>query len=588
MSQENNNTEETKVDENEINQERNFFQTWFWDKPISGYKHTMKNLWLYITIIGSIVGFLLLDKLATIAGSYWNAVFILAGLASVTAFLWLWKIDALGQTFKHLSRHKKKYIAFSFLFLIIVYAIYGNWIHTNVVMVAREYSFVFIMLILNLGYFVYLFTRRTKKTKTSLIVSGTIMTILIWGFTYFGGQQYISKVAKYDDISVNVIELDEPLVSVNERVYPRDVILSAMKEYITDGVIFTTPDLVRNENGLMWSSSTVAYKQTTNWVKGGINNVIYIPANKSFDELKPEILSTEFTVGENMMFSKDAITLSIKRLLLSYFNVFPTNVQYMKDDNGKNVAVVSLSKWDGILFPSPEYYGVIILREGDVSWLQRALLGYGEIVKKENMSKYKFLSGQNLNSELTTRFIASSFTFEKNWWNHLPLVHDGDMIVTDMPGEQNEYPIVGEFIKPDNNVTMYDFYETTSFKKDIKGVYKYIWVPSDGKGVIYTYTPSKHGKKCVSTKTLDKKITSNKKNYDWSAVKAVEHRPYFKKVDGKVQMYFLSSIVVVDKNNHYEKDGVETVITRVDGTGTKKPIWVNTNKPNTWVNAISK
>jgi hypothetical protein len=569
-------------------EDRNFFQTWLWDKPIAGYQHITKNLWLYSIVISLLIGGYFFQVLSANVGDWKNALYIILGITFSTAILWLWKNNTLGAVIKHLKKFWYLYLLGLILTFTTLYVFEGAWIH-EYLMTAVKNSFVILFVIINFYLVKILYKKETNSWIGTSVVTlfAILLTGGIWYYVVNGGQTFIAKYMKYNSIFERVVEVDQPLESVNERIYPRNVAFLAMNEFINSNVKLTKPDLVKTKNGNMWTSSAVPFKGVTNFKKGGIDKVIYIPADKSFDNMQPTIKDVKFNVGENMIFSRDIYNVAIKKLHGNYFNVFPTNVQYMDDDNSSIVAVVSLSKWSGFLFPSPEFYGVLVVRQEDFSWRQRAVTGIGEIILKKDIPNHKYLVGQNLNSELTTKFIASSFAFEKGFINPLPFIHDDDTVITDMPGENNEFPIVQEAITPEGEIKMFDFYELTPYLGDVHTVSKYVWIPSDGIGPIYTYTPSKHGKVFVSTFVLEKKIKGTRKTYDWSVNRPVEHRPYFKKINGEVQPYFLSSVVVIDKKNNYEKDNVETTLTRVEGTGNKKPIWVDTNKPEDWIKAIS-
>jgi len=256
-----------------------------------------------------------------------------------------------------------------------------------------------------------------------------------------------------------------------------------------------------------------------------------------------------------------------------YFNVFPTNVQILDNDKNKSVMIVSLAEWSGFFFPTPEFYGVMVIEQGDISWTKRAVLGGAKIIKKNEIKSYDWLLKQNLNSEISTRYASSSLKFENGFVAPMSFVHDDDIIMTDMEGDRNDLPLVTAFnIK--NDKKLFDFFEMKPWKKSSTNAKMYLFFPSDGQGNIYGYKP----KSVVSMAELTNKVKGSVDYNTEQKYKFAEPRPFFKKSLSEI---FMVSRVLKRSDGSFDPSGVKTYLINAKGTQ-NKVVEVDTYNVDTW------
>jgi len=273
------------------------------------------------------------------------------------------------------------------------------------------------------------------------------------------------------------------------------------------------------------------------------------------------------------MWSRDIYNYAVKSLHHRYFNVFPTNVQILDNDKNESVMIVSLASWDGILFPTPEFYGVMIIEQGDISWAKRAIVGGAKIVKKEEISSYKWLLKQNLNSEISTRYAAESLKFENGFVAPMSFVHDDDIIMTDMEGDRNDLPLISAFAINDDK-KLFDFFELKPWKESSTNARDYLYFPSDGQDKIYGYKP----KNVVSIAELTNKVKGSVNYNTEQKYKFAEPRPYFK---NSLPEVFMVSRVLKRRNGSFDPSGIKTYL--IDAQGTQnKVVEVDTYNVDTW------
>ena len=561
------NSEMNQGGENEVTtweKVKRFFLTWFWDKPIAGYQHTVKNLWLYITIIGLAVGGYFFNVLIEWTGSLQNASWTLFGIASVTGALWLWKIDALGAVLRHLRKNWYWYSLASLIAFFVLYIFEGALLH-QYIMVLREYSFLVFFIPVMIFIFKLLVKKETKtlKGKVFVVSLAILVTSSIAGYLYLGGQQYVAKYFKYQSLNNKIVWLDEKPETFAERVFPRDVYRSILDQAIGGTRNFSNPDLVIEDGRTKFYSSVTPFKRASRFIKGKVSEIAQLPADTAnIDIDEKEILKpVKFAVGEGLVWSREINNYVVKSLHWRYFNVFPTNTQLLEDDKGEYVLVTSLAQWKGWFFPTPEFYGVAIVRQGDIPWAKRAIIGGAEIIKVSDIKNYKWLLGQNLNSEISTKYAASSLAFRNGFWAPARFIQDNSLVVTDMPGDRNELPMVSGF-DFNNSKKLYDFYELKSSRSKSGNADTYFWYPSDGQGTIYGYKP----KSVVSMSELALKVSKDNEADTNKKFKFAEPRPFFKK--GLPEMFIVSR-VLKRRDGSFDPSGIKTYLINAKGIRNK-------------------
>jgi len=547
---------------------------YFIDLPKKFWIHITLNFWLYVSIVVAIIGLWFFNALVNLVGGFKNALYLIALILSVTTLLWLWKIEAITKVKNHLKKRWYWYILSIFISMFVLYIFEGALLH-HYIMIMRENSFMLFFIPLMIYSFKWLIKKETNTLlgKIFTFSFAIIIPVFIASYLYFGGQQYVAQYLKYNDIKDNIIWLDNKPISVNERVFPRDVYKSIAEQSLGDNNVFSESDLILKNNHTKFISSAVPIKKISKFVDGSIDSIIEIPADIPNIDANIQKKKVYFTVGENLVWSRNIYNYAVKSLHYRYFNVFPTNVQILDNEDNKSVMVVSLAKWDGILFPTPEFYGVLIVKQGKISWTKRAILGGSKIILKNDIYKYKWLINQNLNSEISTRYIASTLRFENGFWSALSFVHDNDVLITNMNGDRNELPLISVF-NIENKTKLFDFFELKPWKKTSTNARSYLWIPSDGEEKIFGYKP----KNVVSIAELTNKVKGSVDYNTEQKYKFAEPRPYFKK---DLPELFIISRVLKRNNGSFDPSGIKTYLINASGTQ-NKVVEVNTYKVDTW------
>jgi hypothetical protein len=551
-----------------------FFTKYFVELPKSFWRHIAKNFWLYVSIIIGIASIWFFNTLANLVGGFKNATYVVTSVLTVTGLLWLWKIDALQNTMKHLKKFWYWYTLATVLSLFVLYIFEGSLLHSYL-MIARENSFMVFLIPLMIYSFKLLIKKETKTyvgrvivVSLAFIVSGSIAT-----YIYFGGQQYVAQYFKYNQLKDQIVWLDEKPNSINERIFPRDVYRSIIEQSLGDNNIFSDPDMIFKNGHTKFVSSAIPLKKVAKFFEGSIDTVVEIDADNPNVDKTMVNKEVHFSVGEGLMWSRDIYNYAVKSLHHRYFNVFPTNVQILDNDKNESVMIVSLASWDGILFPTPEFYGVMIIEQGDISWAKRAIVGGAKIVKKEEISSYKWLLKQNLNSEISTRYAAESLKFENGFVAPMSFVHDDDIIMTDMEGDRNDLPLISAFAINDDK-KLFDFFELKPWKESSTNARDYLYFPSDGQDKIYGYKP----KNVVSIAELTNKVKGSVNYNTEQKYKFAEPRPYFK---NSLPEVFMVSRVLKRRNGSFDPSGIKTYL--IDAQGTQnKVVEVDTYNVDTW------
>jgi len=574
MQNVNENPEKTQENEKEI-EKRNFFQKWFIDKPVAGYDHTKKNFWLYLSLIGLAIGGYFVNVLVKWTGSWENASWTLFGLAVLIGVLWLWKIDALGGILRHFKKYWGWYALGSLLSFFILYIFEGALIH-KYIMALREYSFIVFFIPVMFYTFKLLIKKETDTLvgKTIVVSLAFLVTGSIAGYLYLGGQQYVAQSMKYADINKSIIWLDKKPITTSERVFPRDVYRSILDQSIGGTRNFSDPDNVMEGIKTKFYSTVTPITRTSKFLQGKITELAVLDADTGNIDIENILKKVNFSVGEGLVWSREINNYVVKSLHFRYCNVFPTNTQVLKNSKGKFVFVVSLAMWDGWLFPTPEFYGVAIIEQGEISWANRAIIGGAKIIKVSEFKNYKWLLGQNLNSEISTRYAAESLRFRNGFWAPAKFNRNDDLVVTDMPGDRNELPLVTAF-DINNTAKLYDFYELKSSRKSSGNADTYLFFPSDGQNKIYGYRP----KNIVSIAELSRKVSTINEADTSKKFKFAEPRPFFKK---GLPETFIISRVLKRKDGSFDPSGIKTYTINAKGLQGKF-IEVPTYDKNKWL-----
>lgn len=447
-------------------------------------------------------------------------------------------------------------------------------------LVVREYSFVFVLLLLLVGLGLVF---RVAKVRRAIVVPVMLgMFALCVAFVIVGAQRYVALYLKYENL--NRVELNT--LPLSDLVTPQPLnsvhVLAQQKTNESENVAI--PDRVYLNGDVRWvmekSPAFLAGR-----LFGHIEQIFNLSAtapSPSFAALE----SVDFPTGEGLALGRNVFNAVIKGLgPFKFFNSFPTDVKYLRDDSGEWVQVVSLARWDGILFPSLEFGGVVILRqhkdegmlEGFWSGAKRLVIGEGEWIAPENISKYAYLKGQNLVPYIVHRTIADSFRFRAGFLGPMPgLTHQGDIRIPDLAEDLNPQPFVSYFREVDNTDGLFAYFGLEPWLKTRRGLSVSLFIPGDGHdGAVYVYDHQAKNERLTGTTAMASKVIDSRKNYDWSKARPVEHRAYIRDIAGKRRLYFLTTVAVIDADGNMAGSTPDLVITDANYD---IPVWVDVTK----------
>ena len=420
--------------------------------------------------------------------------------------------------------------------------------------------------------------------------------IVIWSLylilgvlTYYYGRDCYDYFAFYYRYNTLVtVDLDELPISGHERIQPLNSIYSLAHEVMAESESPTRPSFVRIDNDYRWTMA-VQPAYPLSQLLGGMNEIINVSGTSPSPNFsKDNRIKAEFMVGENLRLSHNTNTAIIKRFgFWRFFNYEPSDIIYIKDDNGGWVQVISLIHWTGIFFPIPEFGGVIVIKQeayGFKSLAKLVLLGTGDWIQPKEVNNYNYLVGQDILSFDVSRYMANSFRFQAGFFAPFPGYHLGDVRIPDLPEDINEQPFTAHFqIGESENNTLYHYFALEPFDPNQQGLNTSLFIPADGSGPIYVYKHFNHNRSMIGVSAISAKVMESRKNYDWSRNFPVENRPFIRKIDGQIRFFWLTTVVTTkqtDGGNKFIAGNIPELV--ITDASYNAPVWVNTLEPDKW------
>ncbi len=487
-------------------------------------------------------------------------------------------------------------LIFLFLFLALIVFVFRDDIQPFLLFIRKH-----IFLIL-LSFLVLFFGVRGLRKAPN---SGKKITYFVFILLFFGALYYVvfnttmyNFMQKYNIYkSLDLTEIKKLPTTRNERIQPFNNIKTMAYESIGETEEISEPQLVRIDTVNRWTMAIQPAKEYI-WqrVKDNIEELYSVPSNTAFPRFSGKNrIKVNFSIGESLSFSRNTYNAVVKRFnLWQLFNLEPGEVFYMKNDEGKWVEVVSLTKWKGFFFPYPTFGGVMIIKNGkhtSKDYAERVLFGKGKFVKPEDIKKYPFLLKQNILSENISRLQAESLMFLGGFTDPLPWNMHTSVKIPDLPDDQNQQPFITDFNF--NNVDekaytgLYHWFGLEPIGEKRTSLSYSVFIPSDGSNHMMYYNHVTHKDGFAGVSAMPLKVMESKKNYDWNLNKPVEFRPYIKDIAGKRRMFVLSTIAAKRKNSR-KFDGSATPDLALVDMNYRDVIWVDVKQPKQWNNTILK
>ncbi|MGV6830580.1 MAG: hypothetical protein ACWA5P_03335 [bacterium] len=461
-----------------------------------------------------------------------------------------------------------------------------------VLLFIRKYIFVLLLsitvLVLGLRKF-----RSTASSGKRIGILGLL--VLFFGILYAVGwhfklYEYMKSYNVFNHL--NRVEIHELPLTQNERIQPLRNIYSMANESVGETKDVSLPHLVRVDDENKWTMAIQpSEKYLMQRISDNTEEVFSVSSTSPFPRFSNENrIPAVFSIGESLKWSRNTYNAAVQRLNpWMLFNYEPGDVFYMKDDAGKWVQVVSLTKYKGFFFPYPSFGGVMVIEGGEHDfndYIERLLIGKGTFISPEEMKNYKFLQRQNTVSEDVSRAQAESLKFLGGFSDPLPWNMETAVKIPDLEDDQNEQPFVTDFNFEGTNIDaysgLYHWFGLEPVGIERTSLSFSVFIPADGTDRLYYYDHAKKKQGYAGVSAMPLKVIESRKEYDWSVNKPVEFRPYIKEIAGRKRMFFLGTISAIRENAAGQFDGSATPDLALIDSEYRDVVWIDVKHPSQW------
>ena len=459
----------------------------------------------------------------------------------------------------------------------------------------RKYIFI---ILLGIG-FLWLTLAKFRSSASSggrilILVGIAAFFATLWFFGWkLNLYNYMQTYNVYQNL--NLEELNELPLTQNERIQPFNNIVTMAYESVGETQEVSLPQLVRVDSTNQWTMAVQPAKEYT-WQRMNDNTeeIFMVESTSPFPRFSNEnrVLVT-FSIGESLAFSRNTYNAVVQRFnIFQLFTMEPSDVFYMKNDEGNWVQVVNLIKWKGFFFPYPTYGGVMVVDSGehDINdYIERVTIGKGTYISPDDIKNYPFLKGQNTVAERISQVQAQSLQFLGGFTDPLPWNMKTAVKIPELPEDQNQQPYVTDFnfegMKTDAVDGLYHWFGLEPIGDERTSLAYSVMIPADGtqKLFYYDHASKKEGYAGVSAMPL--KVIESKKEYDWSVNKPVEFRPFIKNIAGKKRLFVLGTVAAV-KDDSKQFDGAATPDLALVDAEYRDVIWIDAKHPSRWTSTI--
>ncbi len=410
--------------------------------------------------------------------------------------------------------------------------------------------------------------------------------------------------------TLNIVEPKVDPLTDHERIWSLDGIQTFVRRQMRDTETPSKAHLVREGSGYNW---TMGIEPTT-WLLqywDPVEEVVRIRADiTSFDLHRGR--NARFATGESLKFSRNIYTCVQRRFWFwnSFSHEVARTTMYLKNDTGKEVQVVPITRWAGWAFPRREFGGVMVIDETpERSWLgerletlKRVFWGCGTWVGPDQIASYLYLVGQNLVPFEVTRDMAASLRFRNGFFAPTWFRREGDIRIADMPDDQNEQPFTLFFhIRNDEGKVvaskLFQYVALEPYDSAHQGHAAEFLHPGDGIGPSYVFQFFGERESLTGVTAVPGWVRSSRRNYDWPTNLPNEHRPYIKDIPDsngtvKTRRMWLTAVVTIDKEKYDKKDPKGFITGSPDIVITdarkNKSVWVKSDNPKDWPEQLHK
>jgi len=382
----------------------------------------------------------------------------------------------------------------------------------------------------------------------------------------------------------------------HERIQPLNSIRVLGSEAMAETEQVSEPNFVRNGTNYRWTLAIEPVYEVPK-VLGSIKQVLDVSGTASSPNFSGQNrIPVKFRIGQDMHFGKNSEVATIRSLgLFRFFSYSPRDTRYIVDDKGKMVQVISLIKWKGFIFVWPEFGGVQVVEQEDTSFFNMArswFLGDGKWIRPDDVGKYSYLRGQNTVPYEVSRYAAMSVRFQNGFMTPFPGYHKGDIRIPDLPGDANDQPFTTYFrFTPQESSAnkLWHYFALEPYHVQKQGLNTSLFMPADGIGNAKVYRHYLRSEALTGVSAIAAKVKESKKEYDWEQSLPAEHRPFIREIDGRLRMFWLTTVVTYkDKAGAGRKEfiaGSTPAVTLTDAVY-KNVVWVNPHDSSKWTSEL--
>lgn len=459
----------------------------------------------------------------------------------------------------------------------------------------RRYIFVLLLGGLFLWLMLSKFRSAVSAGKRVLLLLGIVgFFAILW---FFGWKlelyNYMQTYNVYKNL--NMEELTELPLTQNERIQPFNNIVTMAYESVGETQEVSLPQLVRVDSTNQWTMAVQPAKEYT-WQRMNDNTeeLFTVESTSPFPRFSKENrIPITFSIGESLAFSRNTYNAVVQRFnIFQLFTLQPSDVFYMKNDEDKWVQVVSLIKWKGFFFPYPTYGGVMVIDAGihDISdYVERITIGKGTYIPASEIKNHPYLTRQNTLAEEISRVQAQSLQFLGGFTDPLPWNMKTAVKIPDLPEDQNQQPYVTDFdfigMKTEAYDGLYHWFGLEPIGDERTSLAFSVMIPADGTDKLYYYNHAARKEGMAGVSAMPLKVIESRKEYDWSANKPVEFRPFIKNIAGRKRMFVIGTIAAVREDSK-KFDGAATPDLALVDAEYRDVIWIDAKHPSRWTSTI--
>ena len=459
----------------------------------------------------------------------------------------------------------------------------------------RKYIFMILICGLFLGFTISKFRSAPSAGRRLLIMLGIIAFFAtLW---FFGSKlQLYSYMQTYNVFqNLNRVEIHELPLTRNERIQPYNNIVTMAYESIGETQEVSPPQLVRVDSSNQWTMAVQPSKEYT-WqrISDNTEELFTVESTSPFPRFSGENrVPITFSIGESLAFSRNTYNAVVQRFnFFQLFTMEPSEVFYMKNDNGKWVQVVSLIKWKGFFFPYPSYGGVMIVEPGEhdfSDYMERITIGKGTYIPPEEIENYPFLTKQNTLAEKVSRLQAQSLQFLGGFTDPLPWNMETAVKIPDLKDDENMQPFVTDFnfdtMEIEAYSGLYHWFGLEPVGEERTSLSFSVMIPADGTDKLYYYNHAAKKEGLAGVSAMPLKVIESRKEYDWNVNKPVEFRPFVKEIGGRKRM-FVFCTVAAKREDSKKFDGSATPDLALVDTEYRDVVWIDAKHPSRWESSI--